>query len=1250
MAEKKFTNEQLSAIETRNKTLLVSAAAGSGKTATLTERIIRSLTDESSPEDISRMLIVTFTNAAVKELRDRITAALEKKLAENKDNKRLETQLYMLPSARISTIDSFCNDILKNNTEKFGISPKYRIADPIEAKILSHSVWSALIDAIYSGELTDVCTAEQLEELASCLTGVKSDSELEEILEILYSKSKSHEDGAAIFRRFTDKMGECRNLPIEENIYASYAMNRTKEAARHYAAVLRKLSVRLWGEESGLSQNIAAVKENIARRDEIKRQYSGKKQRLMLEELPDLSYDDKYLVTLDCDIAVLTAVANAKSYTEMQAALNMPFSALPSVKGEKTEPQLQVGIAREAMKKALAKAKERYFTYNEEEWRAHIEKLYELLTVLSALIEKFDGVYFEEKKSRAMLEYSDIERLTYLSLYDGDGKPSELALALREEFSSVYIDEYQDVNSLQNKIFLAVSRENNRFTVGDIKQSIYGFRSARPDIFADMKKSYPDLCSADNSDTASIFMSKNFRCDEEIIDFVNSIFDKMFALVADSIGYVKEDRLSFAKIYENGVAPGHKLPTVRLFPKSDTQDGYDEDGDEKEDEDSEKDPEPKWVAAKIRELIDGEILNSGEPICPSDIAIVLRKGGKRAQLYADALSELGIKSRAPENKNFFLNAEIQLVLCLLNSINNPMKDIYLAGIMLSPIFDFTADELYFARSIGNQNTLWESVLAYSEAHPEYTKFASFISTLNGYRSIAEGMRVDALLMRLYNDCGLIALAAKDGTRENLMLLYNYARKFESSSFEGLYNFIRYVNTVIESGAEFASGKENESENAVTIITVHKSKGLEYPIVFLADAATDLISKNERRSRVAYSDEYGIAMRTRVPGGLALVSSPIYNAIIDKNTDMSVEEELRVYYVALTRARERLYITGSPKVKTKEDYIASSEAKRIHESPYTLYEMRSFVDILHAVDTNAIISWQDEKSYTDTDFPENSTGGATERDLNTDKEAQSWSESSTEYGEELYATLTKRFSYEYPNRHLTTLPEKMSVSNLYPTVLDGTEEEPRLTIDEISQSKKQARARLPEFISGSSDEESARRGIATHNFLQFFDIPSLDALGPSAELERLCQEKFISPDNKNRVRLSEIELFFNSELYRQMKSAKKLYREFRFSVMLPAALFTANEEKKTALGERKILLQGVIDCIIEDEYGRLHLVDYKTDRLTKAELSDKSLAKKALSAKHSLQLSYYAKAIERIFGKAPTTVRVYSLPLGDTVDV
>ncbi len=1226
MAKREFTAEQSSAINTRDKTLLVSAAAGSGKTATLVERIISSLLDSERPADISEMLIVTFTRAAVAELRERIGAALKEKLREEPDNARLQMQLYKLPSARICTIDSYCNEILKNNTERFGISPSYRTLDAVEAKLLSRSVLTALIDAACAGELSDVCSAEEFEELAFALVGAKSDSELEGHLLYLYEKTSSLIGGVDIFGDFARLYADSASAPIEENRFTAYAIKSLRELARHYTVVYLSYTNRLD---------------------------------------PDSKAEGAYISLLSNELTLLKALSHTDSYARLRELTeNISFKNAPQ-NSDGIPIITEIQKMRSAMKKELSAMLDKFFSFDEWEWRECFLRLSLTVGVLHRFLSAFKSALFEEKRRRAVLEYHDIERLAYESLYE-NGEPSELAGSIRNQFSAIYVDEYQDVNALQGSIFDAIAKPDNRFMVGDIKQSIYGFRSAKPDIFASMKKRFPSLSESEASPAASIFMSKNFRCDRAIIDFVNSIFDCMFSVAGESIDYVSEDRLVFAKL---GEEPECREPIIRLFGKAAAFDLQDSDETEAQEAQTEaNDLPPIWTAKKIKQLLTEGNLNDGSPIRPSDIAIILRKNMGRAEAYAGALRKEGVAVRVPDDKDFFNSPEIQLMLCLLNAINNPMRDIYLAGVMCSPLFGFTADELYFIKNTAYSDSLWNALLLYSERE-HFEKGLRFINELNRYRLISEGMPTDALIMRLYRETGMLALAAKGGKRENLMLLYNYARRFESASFEGLYSFISYVNTVIENNTSFENKKESADEDAVTVITVHSSKGLEYPIVFLGDVGSSLISQADRRARIAYSEDFGAAMRLRRKGGIALLESPVFNTVLDYSFKKTLEEELRVYYVALTRAREQLYITGCVEKNDVSEYLDIIRTKKTSLTSYTLSQMKTFVDIMLVSEPKGRLVLSDELIPSEGE-PSNEVSGSESADFNSLTAPVSNFETSSDAdlhepihcegdceSESITDILLKRWNFVYPDKYMTELPTKMSVSRLYPTVLDGSDTD-EITPKLISDAEEASDALLPpsrreyapRFVSGAAADESAKRGIATHLVLQFCDFAALAERGSEAELSRLYADGFISKDDLSRVRIDEIDLFIKSELYREIIGARQLYREFRFNVMLPASLFTTEPERKAAYEGKKILLQGVIDCLIEDSDGNLHLIDYKTDRLTRAELADRQLAERKLSKKHSLQLSYYALAIKEIFGKEPETRRVYSLPLGDTVEV
>ena len=1192
-----FSPEQLSAIETRDRTLLVSAAAGSGKTTTLTERIIRSLLDESHPESLENMLIVTFTNASTADMGRKIAEALKDAIRENPENKRLEKELYLLPSARISTIDSFLNEVVRTNAERVGIPPNYRLSEKAECTILECALIDNLIAAAFDGALPEVGTPDEFEAMCDCLTDSKSTRNLSDIFRLLHNKSKSAIEGVGIYQVLANNYLQKEGFSVEDTPYGKDLIDLTKDAIKFYTGMLFSIA-------DELSAGTAAEQADA----DVHRQNAEK----------------------------LAGLENIDTYVKFRDILqNLKFADMPRCpKNDHTE---MLDFGRDEftkIKKQLSKHYTEFYIYTEEMWHALFSELYSKLSCLARFMKVFDVAYTREKIKRGMLEHSDVSRFAYACLYDEDGKPSDIAEAYAKRFTSVYIDEYQDVNALQDAIFSAVSK-NNRFMVGDIKQSIYSFRSAKPEIFAEMKGRFPKLEGGVYAPASSIFMSQNFRCDRGIIDFTNEVFDRMFGIVKDSIGFMPEDALVCSKVYKDGKEPPYQPAQIYLIKKPESDDLFEE-----------KTYELRFIARKIRELIDTGRLANGDAVKPSDIAILLRKKDGIESLAA-ALTDEGVPCEASNPPGYFMNSEVLLTLCLLNAIDNPQKDVYLAGLMCSPLYGFTADDLLTYRMTDRDGTLWRAVCKYAEENPEDERLKRFISSLAHYRCLAEGMNVDALIWRLYNETGLLALASKHGGKDNLMLLYNYARKFEGSSFKGLYSFINYVNNVAarDDGLEDSDNKLTDN-NTVKILTVHSSKGLEYPIVFLSEASRKLTNR-DLNDRIAYAEGYGMSFNLRGPDGLSLVRNPMQSIIHERINRKFYEEELRVLYVALTRAKERLFVTGDMKAKSPEAYFAEMEVSGQALTPYGITRLNSYLDMIMSSGASAKVEYIDDFDPTDAQDVLN----IGERVVNSDTEAKQTDDDAAE----IYEEIMRRFRFEYPHRVATEIPEKMSVSRLYPTVLDGSEESVVLFDDkkkerEAAEGEVVRRNALPDFMTGTEADESARRGIATHMVLQFCDLEHLKSKGARAELERLCELDFLSSRNKDRVRIREIDLFARSTLFERMLEAKKLYRELRFNCRLPAHLFTKDEEMKAELRDTGILVQGVIDCLIEDGEGNLHLVDYKTDRLTQEELADVGAAARKLNDKHALQLSYYAMAVKKMFGREPATVSVYSMPLGRTVAI
>ena len=1205
-----WTAEQQQAIDTRDRTLLVSAAAGSGKTATLTERIIQSILDKETPTDIDRMLIATYTNAAVDELRERIGKAIKKAALENPEDLRLEEQLLKLKDAKILTITAFCNSILRSSAESIGLAPNYRIAEPAEAKILSSRTLEALINAAYEGEIPEVCTPEEFIAVADCISNVKHSEGLADAIAFIFEKLTYSERGIDTLFTLIEEYNPENFKSVEETGMGAYIIGELKTAFFAYLTAYKKIIPLATGER----------------------------------------LDQKNLPKAESDVQLLENTLAKISYDEILPILeNAEFESLSRGKDEPTEFYSSFKFLRSNLVEDIKKFRTELFFYSTKEWQDLYTRLYKLLGTLYKFLKKYYSVFMEEKRSRGICEFSDVERYAYDALYKSDGTITDLARELSSKFDAIYVDEYQDVNALQGKIFEAISKENNRFMVGDIKQSIYGFRSARPEIFLDMKNRFPLIKTAGDYPAASIFMSNNFRCDKTVVDFVNGVFDTMFGLFGKSIGYVSDDKLKFSKIYPEGDTPTGIIPEIHIIEKPEMpEDDSEEDAAEKiliEDK-NKKELEAEHIANKISELLSYGKLASGKAVEPSDIAILMRSvKGELAEAITAALRRHGIPSSINETGDLLLCEEVLLALSFLYCIDNPRKDIYLCALMISPLFSFTADEVLKIRRSSKSESLWEALSDYVRENPDYERGVRFIASILRYRKLAEGERADALISLIYRESGLMALASKNGSRDNLVLLHSYARKYESTDFKGLYSFINYISEVAARGETFPAAGVNDESNAVRLMTVHRSKGLEFPVTILAGAAA--AGNKDRGSKIFFHESFGIAIRTKDDTGLAIIDNPVAHAISRYIKSVEFDEELRVLYVALTRAREQLYVYGSSPKKSAEEYVEYINYLRDILNPYFASKAKSFLDII-------MLGKSCGKLFIGGNL-EDGKAGNDQSDFTTN---ESIPRAPAEISSDEYA---KRFSFKYKNSHLERLPKKISVSRLSPAMLD--DDESAVGIDEIAivenflnssenatqleEESAESMPILPDFVTGKTEGESAKKGIATHKVLQFCDFAKLE-VNPKSEVERLIKTEFITKEDGDRVRLGELLGFVRSNLFKEIKNAKTIHRELRFNVFLDAEKFTESNEKKALLKNEKILVQGVIDCLIEDADGELHLIDYKTDRLTREELLDTTLGEEKLRSAHTLQLSYYKEAVKQIFGKTPNRVGIYSLHLGKEV--
>ncbi len=1161
-----WTTAQQKAIETRNKTLLVSAAAGSGKTSTLTERIIRSITDENIRADLSRMLIVTFTRASAADMKRKISEALSDAIAKDPENRHLADQMMLLESARISTIDSFYFDLVKSNATSLGIPENLRIADSSEISLLYRSEMEALVDVFYEKEPAFADFIENFTTIGNPASAIDT------FLSV-YQSLLSYQDGITLLCRYEAQLREAAKKDFLDTVYGETAKTQALAALDYLGNILQ-----------------SAI-HHFEHADNPK---------LITNYLPAFAAD---LETVNA--AKKAILANSYEEAKLCFAQYTPMSlkAVKDLDGD----SLRYKALRDTVKKLLPSLGNKYFAFDPDEIAFLMQKTADVTEILYRFLQEFDNNVFAEKMAGNICDFADIRRFALKLTVKENGEPTDLALSYRERFDEIYIDEYQDVDEVQDLIFRSIAGSRGRFMVGDIKQSIYGFRGANPSVFADYKKSFPLLENAEESDTASIFMSNNFRCDKTVVDFSNLIFSYLFSGCGENIGYTPEDDLIFSKRTEK---EPHKVVLALTA------------NEEAKEESPLKAPydEAVFIASEITRLVKEESKADGTPIRYEDITVMMR-AKTDLTILEEVFERFGIPCQSGEETDFFENSDVLLMLAFLTSIDNPRRDISLAGVLRSPFFGFNMDDLIAIRKSGDgECSLYDDLLRVAEEEGTLPKKCrDFLKTLGAWRHKAMTLPTSKLLKTLYRDMSVMSLSGSKS--ENLLRLYEYARSYESGIFKGLSSFVSYVNELIARGTKLESGEGESAENAVSIITIHHSKGLEFPVCFLYGCGKRFNTSS--RENLKFDPDLGIGLKLHDESGFGQIDTPVRRAIMDRRAAAEREEEMRVLYVAFTRARERLYLTAA--VSDPNKFRMRAENLALFSSAYSILAANSFLDWVMA----ALYGKQTEDILTTQEVPKIHTLPRTVMTPETEKERP-------EADPALLNTLKERFTFQYPYKHISELPAKLSVSKLYPTVLDETEE---LVLSDES-------FLLPDSLLSIQNATAAERGTATHTVLQFCNFDFAAKYGIEEEISRLCEHKFIDPKIAKIVNLAQLKRFFESKLFARIQKAKRVFREQRFNILLPATEFT--EDKKALLEGETIAVQGVIDLFFEEENGDIVLVDYKTDYLTPDELKDPDMAQRKLAERHGEQIRYYAKAIALMCGKEPTEKLIYSLPLADTL--
>ncbi len=1187
-----WTPAQQEAINTKNKTLLLSAAAGSGKTSTLTERIIRSITDKDSPADIGNMLIVTFTRASAADLKTKIYNALTKALAEDPSNKHLTRQLIKLGSARISTIDAFYLAAVKENFATLGISSSFRIVDSTETDLLAKSVMGDVINSFYDN-------VEDFSSLCECFERIRdAEDVMEGVLLSLYQECLGVPEGVEYVKICAE---QCKNDADSDFLASSFG------------AVIKDYVLLIANAFLG---NYQKALEAIENDEKIMRAYYDQmsEDRALCIELIQL------LDSKECNYDELVKLVNSYEPKKLGSVRNA------------TEQSIFCKGLRSTFKSRIELLSKSYLCYTSEDISDFFKSTSKNLYLLYDVLAEFEKRYFEEKDRRNILELSDIKRYAYKLFVDKNKMPTDTAKAYAEQFSDIYIDEYQDVDPVQDLIFNAISTPHNRFMVGDIKQSIYGFRGAAPSLFASYRKSFPKhgTTEAEYSTNETIFMSENFRCAKPIIDFTNLVCGDLFSACKDSIGYTSDDDLVFSL----PPVPSEKV-SVTLFAKAPKS--KDSDGELPKEKINLKQVEADCVAYEIKRLLKNGKKQDGSPIKPSDIAVLFRSKSALAPIE-EALTRQGIKTSISDSTSYFQNPDVLMTLSILNAIDNPQRDIYLAGALKSPIFGFSVEDVLLINQYGDKScSLYDKLCIAALDDTELgRRCASFNDTLCHMRDMSTSVPIDKFLKYLFSTenfvaSGLVCDKSSSGEGGNLKQLYEYARTFESGTFKGLYSFIEFINSIIDSGKTLPIGGEESGDECVSLMTIHKSKGLEFPVCFICNTAAAL-TRSDKNKPFCFEYGVGIAMHLSDPTGFAVYESPLFNTLALYKQLLQAEEEMRVLYVAMTRARERLYITAQEPMSLLNTVVDKAKLISLLDDRYFVLTAGSYLEWI----LSSTLSKENDCctiNLIDSDHIPCYTASDVEQ----------VSDNET-FDEELYQRLKQKFAFEYQDKLLRRVPAKLSVSRLSPTVLD--EDDGAKDIFEP-----QKPATVPDlFLQSASRATSAERGTATHLFLQFCDFEFAARHGAQETLAMLTQKSFLPSNVAELVYIDDIEKLLNSEFLKKILSAKKVIREQRFNMLVPTRELTTDKELIRVLGDRKTAVQGVIDLILIEEDGSIGLYDYKTDRLTREELANDDLAKKKLNEAHSLQLSYYARAVKYLFGRDADRVAVYSTAAAKLFDI
>lgn len=1163
MAQTKWTDSQQDAISARRGTVLVAAAAGSGKTAVLVQRAIERLTDPEHPTTADRLLIVTFTKAAAAEMRGRLEKRLFELLRQDPGDPLLRRQSILLSQAHIGTVDSFCAEMLREFFHLLDISPDFKIvSDKQEEELISAALNDAVTAAFEQGSIG---------ELADAFAGERDDRRLMEMALTLYRFMQSHPFPEQWLREKVALYFAGDTSQWEEEIL-SYAGETAAYCDRLCAAGL---------EEAETAGEVGAAFAPALTSD-----------RLKLQELLTL------LRAKDWDGSV-------------EFLQNLAFQTRGRLTGFDDDPAKQRLEALRQESKDTVKDLSRYLFGSREQCREELRAAGPLMQSLMELTLDFSRRYDEKKREKNFLDYSDLEHFAIRLFLTPDGQRTEAAREVGSRFDEIMIDEYQDINEVQDSLFRAVSQSGeNLFMVGDVKQSIYGFRRAMPELFLNCRRSFQKYDRALDSYPAYLVLDRNFRSRREVIHTVNFVFSRLMSQAAGEIDYTGEERLVYGAEAAYSEKQGCETELVFLSRPTavpaETAEG-------------------EWLGKRIKELISSgfTVTENGveRPANYGDFCILIRSANKHAHGYAMELQKQGIPAKASVTGGFFSAAEIGVMVSFLQVIDNPNQDIPLLSVLMSPVYGFSPDAAARLRVKNKKETVYVSLLRMAETEE---RCANIIRDIGQYRDLAATMPSDAFLTLLFEKTGypdmVQAMEGGEDRLQNLRQLLAYAKEYENSGYHGISGFVRFLDRLRRNDSDLQAAEAPvERRNAVSIMSIHKSKGLEFPICIVAGCARSFVS--DSRADVLLHPRLGLGVKLKDARRSARFTTTAREAIALATARSAAAEELRVLYVAMTRAREKLILIGSG---DRLDRLPEKLAMEVTEqgiSPYTVRKAKSAAEWLMLCalchpDGGAL-----RKAA-------GAGGGAVFREDYTPWKVSLETYAPPEQEEALpearqeealpdmalYERLKAEIGFTYPYEDALGLPVKVAASKL--AAEQGGSRE--LTLSR------------PAWM-GEKGMTPAERGIALHEFMQFADFSAV-LEHPEQELQRLVEHAYLTPEQAEAVDLQRAKAFLNDPLGQRVLRSSQVLRERRFTAMIPMSL--AEPDRPGAAGE-SVMLQGAVDCTFTED-NRLYIIDFKTDRVKTME---------ELWTHYMPQLRLYAAAMEQVSGMEVGEMYLYSTHLG-----